>query len=138
MPIGKAKPPSCGMTWPGGRNRCIESSDFRLCEGFRIPAQRVSVPLGSEGRRPKAFRKENRAGETQGVPRASWGFECSTVEDQPRHQARERCPRLRRQLRPCGRAGGVVRQAAPEQIYLMLRAQSSIVPLSFARVSRHA
>jgi hypothetical protein len=38
-----------------------------------MPAQRVSVPLGSEGRRPKAFRKENRAGETQGVPRASWG-----------------------------------------------------------------
>src|SRR6202790_944529 len=30
----------------------------------------------------------------------------SMVEDQPRHQARERCPRFRRQLRPCGRAGG--------------------------------
>jgi hypothetical protein len=55
----------------------------------------------------------------------------SMVEDQPRHQARERCPRFRRQLRPCGRAGGVVRQAAPEQIYLMLRARSSIVSVSF-------
>jgi hypothetical protein len=53
------------------------------------------------------------------------------VEDQPRHQARERCPRFRRQLRPCGRAGGIVRQAAPEQIWLVLRARSSIVSVSF-------
>jgi hypothetical protein len=53
------------------------------------------------------------------------------VEDQQRHQARERCSRFRRQLQPCGRAAGVVRQAAPEQIYLMLRARSSIVSVSF-------
>jgi hypothetical protein len=53
------------------------------------------------------------------------------VEDQLRHQAREHCPRFRRQLRPCGRAGGDVRQAVPEQIYLMLRARSSIVSVSF-------
>jgi hypothetical protein len=53
------------------------------------------------------------------------------VEDQLRHQACERCPHFRRQLRPCGRAAGVVRQAAPEQIYLMLRAQLSMVSVSF-------
>jgi hypothetical protein len=53
------------------------------------------------------------------------------VEDQLRHQACERCPRFRRQLWPCGRADGAVQQAAPEQIYLMLRAQSSMVSVSF-------
>jgi hypothetical protein len=56
------------------------------------------------------------------VLRARRCYRRSMVEDQPRHQARERCPRFRRQLRSCGRAGGVVR--APEQIYLMLLAQS--------------
>jgi hypothetical protein len=55
----------------------------------------------------------------------------SMVEDQLHHQASERCPRFRRQLQPCGRAAGVVRQAAPEQIYLMLRARSSIVSVPF-------
>jgi hypothetical protein len=34
-------------------------------------------------------------------------------------------------VRHGGRADGVVRQAGPEQIYLMLRAQSSIVSVSF-------
>src|SRR2546430_17145203 len=41
------------------------------------------------------------------------------VEDQLRHQAHEGRPGFRRQLRPCGGAGGAVRQAAPEQIHLL-------------------
>jgi hypothetical protein len=55
----------------------------------------------------------------------------SMVGDQLRHQAREGRPRFRWQLRPCGRADGAVRQAAPEPIYLMLRARSSIVSVPF-------
>ncbi|WP_162268329.1 hypothetical protein [Bradyrhizobium manausense] len=54
----------------------------------------------------------------------------SMVEDQLRHQARERCPRFCWQIQPCGRADGAVRQATPEQIHLMLRPRLSIVSVS--------
>ncbi|MCK1691067.1 hypothetical protein [Bradyrhizobium sp. 145] len=40
----------------------------------------------------------------------------SMVEDQLRHQTHKGRLRFRRQLRPCRRADGAVRQAAPEQI----------------------
>lgn len=45
-------------------------------------------------------------------------------------QTREGRPRFRRHLRPCRRADGAVRQAAPEQVHLLLRARLLIVSVS--------
>jgi len=69
--VRKLRPRSMSASGRIGRKR-IES-DFRFCEGFRMPAA-DGGGTGSGGRRPKASRGRNRDGERMAVPRALWGF----------------------------------------------------------------